>query len=275
MVLGRSRICAVALLAIASFTGCKPDAAVKDPAIVGRGTTDQPTPQLNPARDSGAPPTADSPTGAITGTIIFHGKVPAKTIDTSMDPACSPHGPAKLPVEQYVANNGKLANVFLYVKDGPPEAMSASSTVQQPAILDQVHCQYVPHVIGVMQGGYIEFRNSDASTNNVHTQPTDIRNETIDVSIGPHGIPQTKQFRRPELMIPVRCNNHPWMNAFINVSATPFFAVSDASGHFELRNLPVGTYTIGAVHEKMGEKTMQVTVTADHVSKAEFSFAGQ
>jgi uncharacterized protein (DUF2141 family) len=78
---------------------------------------------------------------------------------------------------------------------------------------------------------------------------------------------------RPELMIPVRCNNHPWMNAFINVSATPYFAVSDANGAFSIKGLPPGTYTIGAVHEKMGEKTMQVTVGSHATAKAEFSFA--
>ena len=56
--------------------------------------------------------------------------------------------------------------------------------------------------------------------------------------------------------MPVRCNNHPWMNAFINVSATPFFAVTDADGHFEIKGLPAGTYTLAAVHEKMGEQTI-------------------
>jgi hypothetical protein len=74
-------------------------------------------------------------------------------------------------------------------------------------------------------------------------------------------------------MIPVRCNNHPWMNAFINVSSTPFFAVSDANGHFDLHGLPPGVYTLGAVHEKMGEKTMQVTIPSHGTAKADFSFA--
>ena len=269
----------VALLILAAcIGGCKPDAAVKDPTIIGRGTrspeppaagqhesTPQPVPSLGPTDAS----------GAISGTIFFKGTAPTRTIDTSMDPACSLGGAKPtVPTEQYVVKAGKLANVFLYIKSGSPEVMSPSSSPdQQTVVLDQQHCQYVPHVIGVVAGGYVQFRNSDPTMHNIHTQPTDVGNETIDISQGPRGQPQTKQFRRPELMIPVRCNNHPWMNAFINVSATAFFAVSDSSGHFEIRGLPSGTYTLGAVHEKMGEKTLQVTIPAHGTAKADFSFA--
>jgi plastocyanin len=267
----------LALLFLAAFaSGCKPDAAVKDPALIDRGTRAPVPPapdQPIPAPESGpAPASAD---GAVSGTIFFKGSAPSRTIDTSMDPACSLGGAKPtVPTEQYVVKAGKLANVFLYVKAGPPEAMSqGASPEQRTAVLDQKHCQYVPHVIGVMAGGYVEFRNSDPTMHNIHTQPTDIGNETIDISEGPRGQAQTKQFRKPELMIPVRCNNHPWMNAFINVSATPFFAVSDANGHFDLRGLPPGVYTLGAVHEKLGEKTMQVTIPAHGTAKADFSFA--
>ncbi len=257
-------------------TGCKPDAAVKDPALIDRGTKspDAPAPgQPIPTSTPAPGPSEDS--GAVSGTIFFKGSAPSRTIDTGMDPACSLGGAKPtVPTEQYVIKAGKLANVFLYVRSGPPEAMAQSAASgQQTVVLDQKHCQYVPHVIGVAAGGHVEFRNSDPTMHNIHTQPTDIGNETIDISEGPRGQSQTKQFRKPELMIPVRCNNHPWMNAFINVSATPFFAVSDAEGHFDLRGLPAGTYTIAAVHEKMGEKTMQVTVPPRGTARADFSFA--
>jgi plastocyanin len=265
----------LALLLVSAFaTGCKPDAAVKDPALIDRGTKasepapDQPVAAVDPAP---APPDA----GSVSGTIFFKGSAPTRTIDTGMDPACSLGGAKPtVPTEQYVVKAGKLANVFLYVKAGPAAAMSQGATAdRQPVELDQEHCQYIPHVIGVVAGGYVEFRNSDPTMHNIHTQPTDIGNETIDISEGPRGQAQTKQFRKPELMIPVRCNNHPWMNAFINVSATPFFAVSDGNGHFDLRGLPPGAYTIAAVHEKMGEKTMQVTIPPHGTAKADFSFA--
>jgi plastocyanin len=255
-----------------SLSACKPDAAIKQGEIIGRGTKNPtPPPAAGPGEYTPYAPVQNA--GSISGTILFHGTAPSRTIDTSMDPACALSGKPTLPTEQYVVKNGKLANVFLYVKTGPPAAMEAGPTSQQPVVLDQRRCQYVPHVIALMAGGYVEFRNSDPTMHNVHTEPTVVGNDTIDISMGPRGQPQTKQFFKPELMIPVRCNNHPWMNAFINVSATPFFAVSDADGHFDLRGLPPGTYTIGAVHEKLGEKTMQVTVAPNGKAKADFSFA--
>lgn len=268
---------AMFMLAGASLahTGCKPDAAVRQAEVIGRGTRDPgPVPATEASNASPDAPVQTQASGGVTGTILFHGKVPTATIDTSMDPACSlGSASSRLPVEQFAVKNGRLANVFLYVKSGPPEAMQGGAVPAQPVVLDQKGCQYMPHVVGVMQGGVVEFRNSDPTMHNVHTMPTDVGNDTIDISEGPRGKPQTKQFRKPELMIPVRCNNHPWMNAFINVSATSFFAVSDADGHFDLRGLPPGDYVLGAVHEKMGEKTMKVTVPSRVIARADFSFA--
>jgi hypothetical protein len=121
----------------------------------------------------------------------------------------------------------------------------------------------------------VEFRNSDGTMHNIHTMPTIVGNEPIDVSQGPKGAPVTKQFMKPEIMMPVRCNNHPWMNAFINVSPTPFFAVTDANGHFAISGLPAGTYTLTAVHEKMGEQDITVTVQPQGTAKADFSFSSK
>ena len=275
---------AVALVAGAGWlVGCKPDPAVEKAELVDRGTKTPVPPPGNggttPADTGAALPGgggSGSGGGSVTGTILFSGKPPAMAmIDTSMDPACSMGGGGSFRAEQFVVNGGKLANVFLYVKSGPAAAMQGGSASAQPVVLDQKGCRYVPHVIGVMQGGYVEFRNSDPTMHNVHTMPASVGNETIDVSMGPRGVPQSKQFAKPELMIPVRCNNHPWMNAFINVAPTPYFAVSGTDGRFQLSGLPAGDYVIGAVHEKLGEKVMQVHVPANGAAKAEFSFGVQ
>ncbi len=258
---------ALALVCL-SFAGCKPDAAIRKGEPIGDGAK-------NPGQPAGsassrAPVTG--PTGSVAGTVTYNGAAPTASIDTSMDPACAIGGGSdRLPVEQIAVKNGKLANVFVYVKSGPPQAMNAAPTSTQPVVMDQQHCRYVPHVVGVLAGGTVEFRNSDPTMHNIHT--TSVNNQAIDISQSPRGASVRKQFANPEILLPVRCNNHPWMNAFINVSATPFFTVSDASGHFEIAGLPPGDYVLGLAQEKLGEKTLPVTVKPGEVAKADISYA--
>jgi plastocyanin len=280
----RSNVVVFAIfLVLSAFTGCKPDAALEKGETIGRGT--QPATAAPPAPASVVPEGAapvitlgPSALGSVGGFVNFTGKAPAPVrIDTSMDPACSLGSTGQVFSEQFAVNSGKLANVFVYVKSGPPAAMARASNALTggrdiPVVLDQVGCRYAPHVVGVVKGGFVEFRNSDLTMHNIHTMPRASGNNPVDVSQGPHGAPETKQFNAPELMIPVRCNNHPWMSAFINVAPTAFFAVTDKSGHFNLFNLPAGTYTIGAVQEKLGEQTLTVTVTPNRTAKADFSF---
>jgi plastocyanin len=224
-----------------------------------------------------APEIDPATAGSISGVVHFSGKAPQRIkIDMSADPACAlaatePSGQNY--TEQYVVADGKLANVFVYVKSGIP-AWSAPFNAP-PVVMDQKGCRYVPHVIGVQQGGKVEYRNSDPATHNVHTLPQDSANHSVDVSEMPGGEPQAETFRSPELMIPVRCNNHPWMQAFINVAPNAFFAVTGTDGSFTLHGLPPGTYTVAAVHEKLGEQDLQVTVPAKSTAKADFTYSAK
>ena len=261
------RICgwlfAVAV-ACSALNGCKSSNPVKQTNDGSASTPSSPAPSsvpLDPAT-----------LGAVSGTIHFAGKAPEKVkIDMSMDPVCSMTGGDNY-TEQYVVHDGGLANVYVYVKSGPAAAMSAVPPAAAPVVLDQVGCKYVPHVIAVMRGGSVEFRNSDGTMHNIHTMPEDAGNQSLDVSQGAKGAPVRKQLMKPEVMMEVRCNNHPWMNAFINVSATPFFAVTDAEGHFSISGLPAGDYVLAAVHEKMGEQDINVTVKPHATAKADYSF---
>jgi plastocyanin len=251
---------------VAGLTGCKP----KTPA-----PTSSETAQTNVTPAAAQPAVSLDPAtlGTVSGTVHFAGKAPERIrIDMSQDPVCSMMGGDNF-AEQYVVHDGNLANVYLYVKSGPPAAMSAPATSVAPVVLDQVGCKYVPHVIALMRGGSVEFRNSDGTMHNIHTIPAAGTNKEIDISQGPKGAPEVKSFAEPEIMMPVRCNNHPWMNAFINVSATPFFAVSDGNGHFEIKGLPAGTYTIAAVHEKLGEQDTTVTVKPHETEAANFTYS--
>ena len=250
----------IGFLALAfTLTGCKPDDALRKPGVIG-----------NQDKTAVAPVDA-SQFGSISGSVTFAGKAPAPVkIDMSMDPACT-FGADNMS-EQYAVRNGKLANVYIYIKDGASPTKAAPGT---PAVvLDQKGCKYMPHVIAIQQGGTVEFRNSDSTMHNIHTMPSAVGNQNVDVSQGPMGQPQVRQFASPEVMMPVRCNNHPWMNAYLNISPNPYFAVTGAEGNFTL-NLPPGTYTVAAVHEKLGEQDVQITVPAKGAAKANFNFAAK
>jgi hypothetical protein len=88
----------------------------------------------------------------------------------------------------------------------------------------------------------------------------------------PRGTPLEKTFDTPELMVPIKCNQHPWMKMYLSVSSHPYFAVTGADGKFQITGLPPGEYTIAALHEKLGEQTMKVTVSTQPAT-ADFSFA--
>jgi uncharacterized protein (DUF2141 family) len=75
------------------------------------------------------------------------------------------------------------------------------------------------------------------------------------------------------LMIPIKCNIHPWMRSYVSVIAHPFFAVTGEDGSFEITGLPPGEYTVEAVHERLGSKEMKITVGEGASETADFQFS--
>ena len=219
------------------------------------------------------------PTGTVAGVISFEGTPPAaKKIDTAADPVCGQKNP-NLATEDTVVKDGKLANVFVYIKDGTVEGGKkvgeyAWSTPTTAVQLDQNGCHYRPHVMGVQVNQKISITNSDATQHNIH--PTPKQNPEWNQT-QPNGAPPIeKSFNRPEVLIPVKCNQHPWMKAYIGVMRTPFFAVSSEDGTFEIKGVPPGKYTVVAWREGGAngtEKTLEVTVPANGSAKADFSFS--
>ena len=207
--------------------------------------------------------------GTIQGTVHYVNTPPKPIeIDMNQDPACT-LGPTNYS-EGYVVNHGGFANVFIYVKDGLGNRVYAPPA--QPVDIDQKGCRYIPHVVGVMVGQPVRFTNSDPTMHNIHMTPTVGGNQAVDISQPPGHEQDERTFHEPELMIPVRCNNHPWMQAFINVAANPFYAVSDASGRYVIKGLPPGTYTLVADQENLGQKIATVTVGAKQTATQDFTY---
>jgi hypothetical protein len=243
------------------------------------GGSKTPEPDTNRSGTDGA--TAYSgPTGTIAGVISYEGTpAPAKKIDTTADAACGKANP-NLVTDDTIVTDGKMANDFVYIKEGSVDGGKkigeyAWSTPSTAVVLDQKGCHYSPHVMGVQTNQKISITNSDQTQHNIHPTPKSNPewNQTQ-----PNGAPAIeKSFARPEVLIPVKCNQHPWMKAYIGVMRTPFYAVSATNGTYEIKGVPPGKYTVVAWREGGADgqtKQLEVTVTATAAGKADFSFGG-
>jgi len=219
-----------------------------------------------PAAASAATPIDPATAATVSGTVKFEGTAPkAAMIDMSQDPNCKGGNKA----ENIVAADGHLANVFVYVKEGLGNRTFAAPA--EAVELDQSGCRYHPHVMGVMAGQNVKIVNGDPTTHNIH--PTPQNNREWNESQAPQAAPLEKNFAREEIMLPVKCNQHPWMKMYVNVTKSPFYAVSGADGKYEIKGLPPGDYTLAFVHEKFGEKTQKVTLAAKDSKTVDVSFA--
>lgn len=197
--------------------------------------------------------------GTITGKISFDGAPPAgKKIDMSQDANCANSAGDKTTDDVLVAD-GKLGNVFVYLKGGPVDKFSFP-TPSDPVVLDQQGCRYHPRVLGIQTNQTLKVTNSDSTTHNIHPSPK-VNQEWNQMQA--QGAPAIeKQFGRAETLIPVKCNQHPWMKANVGVLGHPCFAVSAKDGTYTIKNVPPGTYTLVFFHEVFGEQTQQVTIAA-------------
>jgi hypothetical protein len=89
------------------------------------------------------------------------------------------------------------------------------------------------------------------------------------------GFRTTRTFTTPEVMVRFKCDVHSWMAAQVGVVAHPYFAVTKDDGSYEIRNLPPGTYTIEAWHEKFGTQIAKVTVADKQAQTVPFTFTAK
>ncbi|MCM3872240.1 MAG: carboxypeptidase regulatory-like domain-containing protein [Pyrinomonadaceae bacterium] len=193
----------------------------------------------------------------LSGSISFAGTPPKpRTIDMWADPVCYQVNPNPR-TEDTVVKTGKLANVFVYVRNS---SVLDSYTFELPTssvVLERKGCRYVPHVLGLRVGQLLTIQNSDPTQHNTHPTPTE--NAEWNQTQPPGMVPLVKTFSKPETFIPMKCNQHPWEKAYLGVFSHPFFAVSDESGNYRIEGLPPGQYTVVAWHERLGEKTVDLT----------------
>ena len=209
--------------------------------------------------------------GSLHGKVTFRGVKPARAMISMDSEAECQQAHAGHPVYDepvVVGKDAGLANTFVYIQSGLEG--KKFEPVQEAVTLDQRGCMFVPRVIAIRAGQTLNLRNSDSVSHNVHPMPKENREWNQQQS------PQTPdiqhRFARPEIMIPVKCNVHSWMHAYIGVVEHPYFAVTGADGRFAFGNVPPGDYTIAVWHERLGNQSQPVHVDASAHATVDFTY---
>ena len=221
---------------------------------------------------SAAPLNAGAESGTLIGVVSFRGTPPKKAaFDPAKEPACvKMHEKDPLTDETIVTGGGKgLANVVVYISAGEADNTMLPA---DPVLFDQQGCHYKTHVLAARVGQEIKISNSDPISHNVHPLAK-VNREWARMQ--PPGTPAFTYSYDKEEFIPVKCNLHPWMQAYFVVLKTSHFAVTGESGIFQLRNLPPGKYTVTAWHESLGTQSQQVMVIGGESTSIYFVFSAQ
>lgn len=243
-------------------------------AVFGCGGGDTAAPES--AGGEGAQPPAQmtevdpATAGSVSGKILFEGEPPKpQRLNMGADEECKAmHSEPIMSETVVVGEGGALANALVWVKTGLEGKKFAPSS--DKVMLDQIGCIYKPHVTAVQVGQTLSVSNSDPTLHNVHPLPRVNAEWNKSQAAGAGAIEET--FAKQELMIPIKCNIHPWMRSYISVIDHPFFAVTGADGSFEIKGLPAGAYTIEAVHERLGNQETKVTVAEGGTETIELRF---
>ena len=207
--------------------------------------------------------------GSVTGTVKFDGQAPTfKEIKMDADPICSAqHKDPVFPQTLALGEGNTMGNVFVFIKNAPKGDYKAPADT---VVVDQKGCNYTPHVIGAMVGQPVKILNPDGTLHNVHALSK--VNQEFNMAMLKFRTEVTKTFDQAEFMFALKCDVHPWMNAWIAIMPNPFFQVTKTDGKFEIKDLPDGTYEIDAWHEKLGTKTASITVAGGNAT-VDFSFS--
>lgn len=154
-------------------------------------------------------------------------------------------------------------NIAVYVDAIPDKKFDAP---KDPVVIDQRKMTFAPHVVAVQQGTTVEFLNSDPVGHNVYW-PSVSGNKKLAHNLGTWPKGEKKPFQFSDVGVAsLLCNVHPEMSGYVVVTPTPYFAVTDKDGNFEIKNIPAGKYTLKTWSEDGKPTTQAVDVSGATVT---------
>jgi plastocyanin len=150
------------------------------------------------------------------------------------------------------------ANIAVYVDTIPDKKFDALS---QHVVIDQKKMEFIPRVVVVLQGTTVDFTNSDPVGHNVYW-PSISGNKKLTHNLGTWPKGEKKSFQFNDLGVAsLLCNVHPEMSGYVVIVGTPYFAVTDKDGNYEIKNVPAGKYTVKTWSEDGKPTSQSVEVT--------------
>jgi len=248
-----------------------------DLATGSEGDTDD----VESASDGDTTEAAGSGPGHFSGRVILTGTAPTlapihvKGADIKDAEVCSA---VAMPNEKLVIGaDNCVANVFIYMQK-PPKGMAKPTPLDEPIIFDQKNCRFIPHCLVVPTGQLVKVLSDDSVGHNTHSYPS--RNSAINQTVEPGDREGKLQFayksseREP---LRVVCDFHSWMVAWHLPVDHPFVALTNADGHFEIKDLPAGNHVFTVWHEaakgKFVIRKLKITVQPGETTTQEIEYA--
>jgi plastocyanin len=195
-------------------------------------------------------------TGSIVGHVTLTTRIKGRALPSTAYPtrAVGAHDPLALP---------EITNVVVYLKD----VAFRGALPPTRAELRQEHETFLPHVLAITRGSTVDFPNDDPIFHNVFSLSSAA---SFDLRRYPRGQSRSQQFPKAGI-VKVYCNIHSHMSATILVVDSPYFAIPNLDGSFELTNVPPGQYTLVGWHERVGERRTAVRVERGKAATVDLS----
>ncbi len=250
----------LAIGALSATPGCSGETAAEG----GAGTPSGAAGGGGASGSAGAPPAERKPVdpataGSLSGMVRVEGDVPPPaTFAPSSEAFCMQASHGEMTDESLLVQAGKLQNAFVWISDGLQDyVFDAPST---PVEIDQRGCAYAPRLVGARTGQTVLLHNHDPVLHNVNAKAK--INKGGNLAMPADSDPRDYVFKKVEVAVPLTCDVHPWMRAFVAVVPHPCFAITGADGAFRIEGLPPGEYTLEAWHEVLGRQPIPVSVEA-------------